>query len=97
MTPERKKEIKHKLMCVDIWDESKMEFHRMLSEAIEHIDDLEETISFIEDGEVLDGKRIYAWECRHKDCPGHVVGLEGLPGLGHFGCPGAYDIGNRKK
>ena len=41
MTPERKQQIKDKLRHADIWDDSKMEFHTMLSEAIKYIEELE--------------------------------------------------------
>lgn len=44
MTPERKREIKHKLRCADIWDDSKMELHKMLLEAMIHIEKLEEKL-----------------------------------------------------
>jgi len=41
MTPEYKEKIKHKLGCADIWDDSKMELHTMLSAAMEYISSLE--------------------------------------------------------
>jgi hypothetical protein len=41
MTPKRKKEIKHKLGCADVWDESKVELHTMLLESIIYIEKLE--------------------------------------------------------
>jgi hypothetical protein len=41
MTPERKEQIKNKLTHADVWDDSKMEFHAMLYEAMEYIEKLE--------------------------------------------------------
>jgi len=86
MTPERLKEIKHKIRCADTWDESKLEFATMLLETINYIKELEETLQDINYGEKLNDVQILAWECKKSKCPGHIVGLEGLPGFGNLGC-----------
>ena len=101
MTPDRQKQAREKLRHTAVRDDSKAELYTLLSEAMDEIKELEENIQSIENGTEHDycgyPKGTKAWMCNSKDCPGHIVGVEDLPGFMNGGCTQYGWWGNENK